>query len=64
MLLDDPTLAQPLSVALFPGDDDLSANLIWTRPGRKAPEPQARQERQAAPAPKRRGSVRAPAGPA
>ncbi len=64
VLLDDPTLSQPLSVALFPGDDDRMAALIWTRTARKAPEAQPRQEPQAAPKPKRRGSVRALVGPA
>ena len=49
VLLDDPTLAQPLSVALFPGEDDLSANLIWTRPARRAPSAEAQTQPGAAP---------------
>lgn len=44
VLLDDPTLAQPLSVALFSGEDDLSANLIWTRPARRAPSAEAQTQ--------------------
>lgn len=61
VLLDDPALPQPLNVALFPGDDDRSAALVWNRPARKAPEPETK------PAPGksrgRGGAVRAPVGP-
>lgn len=35
VLLDDPALAQPLSVALFPSEDDTAATLVWTRAPRK-----------------------------
>ncbi|TWB48254.1 DUF736 domain-containing protein [Nitrospirillum viridazoti] len=29
--LDDPSLAEPLSAALFPSDDGASAQLVWNR---------------------------------
>lgn len=68
VLLDDPTLSQPLSVALFPGDDDLTANLIWTRATRRAPQaegkPDAGPEGRPAQAGRRRGAARPATGPA
>ena len=31
VLLDDPTLSQPLSAALFLGEDDQHATMVWSR---------------------------------
>jgi uncharacterized protein (DUF736 family) len=45
--LDDPFLPAPISAALFPEDDDVSALLVWTRPTKD--EPKARPDVGAAP---------------
>lgn len=64
VLLDGPTLPQALNLALFPGDRDDAATLVWTRPQRKAaadphPAPQTAPSRNAAPS--RKATVRGPA---
>lgn len=60
VLLDGPTLPHALNLALFPGERDDEATLVWTRPQRKAaPEAQPAPRREAAP-PARKAGMRRP----
>lgn len=42
--LDDPFLPAPISAALFPEDDGVSAQLVWTRPQKVEEKSQGRRQ--------------------
>ncbi|PVM84437.1 DUF736 domain-containing protein [Caulobacter radicis] len=44
--LDDPFLPAPVSAALFPDEEGVSAQLVWTRPPKEEDNDQARRKTQ------------------
>lgn len=59
VLLDDPALHQPMSAALFLGEDDQHATLVWSRPAPRPPaQPDATPKAGATRAAPRRARVR------
>jgi uncharacterized protein (DUF736 family) len=58
IVLDDPALPSSLNAALFPSDRDDTATLVWQRPPKKAPAPEAERTHSS---PRRSSAPRGPA---
>lgn len=58
VLIDDPSLPQPINAAMFMSEHENSARLVWTRSKKETPEAKPAEERRPRRAPRAR-----PAGP-